>query len=160
MNFPFTVGQAFWGGQPDIEQEVASTELFEKARYGSVFFYNPPLARFNLVSLLWLAPGVILGVSLFLGFTRESGKLKPLSTAVALIIMFNWVLHSFWGNELFLFSPHWHIASVVGFIPLVRLLPAGRVTAFLIVLLSSVLVVLNFGVWNDILQKIPALAVH
>ncbi|HEY5140773.1 MAG TPA: DUF6080 domain-containing protein, partial [Methylococcales bacterium] len=28
MNFPFTVGQAFWGGQPDIEQEVASTELF------------------------------------------------------------------------------------------------------------------------------------
>jgi len=82
-------------------------------------------------------PSVILGASLFLGFTRESGKFKPLFMAVVLIIMFNWLLHTFWGNELFLFSPHWHFASVVGLIPLVRFLSAGRGTDILIVLLSG-----------------------
>jgi len=160
MSFPFTVGQAFWGGKPDIERDVPSIDVFEKARYESDFVYNPPSARFNLVSLLWLAPGVILGVSLFLGFTRESGKFKPLAMAVVLIIMFNWLLHTFWGNELFLFSPHWHFASVVGLIPLVRLLPTGRLTDISIVLVSAAMVVMNFGVWNDILQMIPTLAVR
>jgi hypothetical protein len=122
------------------------------------FFYNPPLARFNLVSSLWLSPCVILGVSLFLGFTRESGKLKPLSMAVILIIMLNWLLHSFWGNELFLFSPHWHFAAVVGFISLVRFLPTGRATDILIVLLSTSLVVLNFGVCYCIISSQLCLA--
>jgi hypothetical protein len=110
--------------------------------------------------LLWLVPGVILGVSLFLGFTRESGKFKALALAVVLIIMYNWILHAFWGNELFLFSPHWHFASVVGLIPLVRFLPTGRGTDISMVLLSATLVVMNFGVWNDILQTIPSLAVR
>lgn len=160
ISFPFTVGQAFWGGKPDIERNVPSSHLFEKARYESAFVYNPPSARFNMVPLLWLVPGLILGASLFFGFTKESGKLKPLSIAVVLIIMFNWLLHTFWGNELFLFSPHWHIASVVGLIPLVRLLPTGRRTDISIVLLSAVLVIMNFWVWNDILQMIPTLAVR
>ncbi len=160
ISFPFTVGQAFWGGKPDIEQDIPTAELFDNPRYESSFFYNPPFVHFNLVSLLWLVPGVILAVSLFLGFTRDSGKFKPLSMAVVLIIMFNWLLHTFWGNELFLFSPHWHFASVVGLIPLVRFLPTGRRTDILIALLSGVLVVMNFGVWIDILQRIPSLAVH
>ncbi len=160
MSFPFTVGQAFWGGKPDIEQDIPSTGIVEMTRYDSSFFYNSPFANFSLVSLLWLAPIPILVASLFLGFTRESGKLKPLAMAVVLIIMFNWLLHTFWGVELFLFSPHWHFASVVGLIPLVRFLPTGRVTDISIVLLSAVLVVMNLWIWSDILQIIPTLAVR
>lgn len=154
MTFPFTVGQAFWGGTPNIERDVPVAEFVENARYESSFVYNSPFVPSNLVSLLWLVPGVILGASLFLGFTRESGKFKPLFMAVVLIIMFNWLLHTFWGNELFLFSPHWHFASVVGLIPLVRFLPAGRGTDILIVLLSGALVVMNFWVWSDMLRMI------
>jgi len=160
LSFPFTVGQAFWGGNPDIERDVPSVELFEKARYESSFFYNTLLTHVNLISFFWLAPVIILGVSLFLGFTRESGKLKPLVMAVALIMTFNWLLHTFWGNELFLFSPHWHFAAVVGLIPLFSFLPAGRGTDISIVLLSAALVVMNFMVWNNILQMIPSLAVR
>jgi hypothetical protein len=160
MTFPFTVGQAFWGGTPDIERDVPVAEFFENARYESSFVYNPPFFHFKLASLLWLVPGVILGVSLFLGFTRESGKFKPLAMAVLLIIMFNWLLHTFWGNELFLFSPHWHFASVAGLIPLISFLPNGRRTGILIVSLSGTLVVMNLEVWVDILQRIPSLAVH
>jgi hypothetical protein len=160
VTFPFTVGQAFWGGKPDIERDAPSVDLFEKARYESSFVYNSPLGHFNPVSLLWLAPGFILGASLFLGFTRDSGKLKPLAMAVVQVIMFNWLLHTFWGNELFLFSPHWHVASVVGLIPLARFQPAGRGVDIVIFLLSGILVVMNFGVWIDILERIPSLAVR
>jgi hypothetical protein len=160
VTFPFTVGQAFWGGKPDIERDIPETEAFDNPRYENSFIYNSPLEHFHPVSLLWLAPGFILGASLFLGFTRDSGKLKPLSMAVALVIMFNWLLHTFWGNELFLFSPHWHFASVIGLIPLVRFLQAGRGIDILIVLLAGLLVAMNFGVWIDMFERIPSLAIR
>lgn len=157
ISFPGTVGQAFWGGTPDIEQDIPSLELFKFARYSSSFVYNTPFMNFKLVSLLWLIPIIVLGYSLFIGLTRQSGKFKPLAMAVALVIAFNWLLHTFWGNEVFLFSPHWHFATVVGLIPLIRFLPGNRITDFAIVLFAAVLVVLNLWVWSDILQQIPML---
>jgi len=160
IGFPFIVGQAFFGGAPDIVRYIPDEPHSKLARYEIMVVYPSPLTPFNQTSLLWLIPGLIIGVSLFLGFTAESGKFKPLTMAVILIIMFNWLLHSFWGRELFLYSPHWHFASVVGLIPLIRLLPTGRGTEILIVLLSTSLVVMNYELWNDILHKIPSFAAY
>jgi hypothetical protein len=38
---------------------------------------------------------------------------RRLVIAAALVVAFNWVLHTFYGTEMFLYSQHWGIALVV-----------------------------------------------
>jgi hypothetical protein len=42
LAFPFTVGQAFWGGKPELESNIIDDPLFVNAKYKVMFMYNPP----------------------------------------------------------------------------------------------------------------------
>ncbi len=47
----------------------------------------------------------------------RDGRLEPtfrsLARASLAIIVFNWILHGFWGGEQFLYSQHWHMSLLV-----------------------------------------------
>jgi len=78
---------------------------------------------------------------------------------VAAFLGFNWLLHTFWGEELFLFSPHWHFAAVLALVPLVRRY-SGPVWTWLfgcsVVLVSG----LNLWVWYKMLVALLGWAVR
>jgi hypothetical protein len=61
------------------------------------------------------------GVTRLLAGARSHRALAIGSLA---IVAFNWILHSFWGDELFLYSPHWQLALLVMLSGL--LLPGGQ----------------------------------
>lgn len=67
-----------------------------------------PTARnaLGLVALGLVATGV--GVSI-----RRRGVLSSVGRASAAIVAFNWILHSAWGDEMFLYSQHWFVSILV-----------------------------------------------
>ena len=57
---------------------------------------------------------VLLGLALgTLGCLRAVMPMQCLGVAAVIILAYNWALHSFWGNEFFLYSQHWHAAALV-----------------------------------------------
>jgi hypothetical protein len=53
----------------------------------------------------------ILAVGTFVGF-GAGGIRRAITVASVAIIGYNWILHSVWGNEFFLYSQHWLLASM------------------------------------------------
>ena len=156
-SFPFTFGQAFWGGRPDIEK-IPQYPKPEIARYDIAFLYNPPFYKSPLYGAILLMPIIIVSVCLYLGFKLRRQDSLPFVAAVITFGSFNWVLHTFWGGvEFFLFSPHWHFASVLALVPL-GMVWRSRVSNISFVGLPLVTAVANLMVWHDVLTTLPRLA--
>ncbi len=65
--------------------------------------------------------------------------------AAVLVIAFNWVLHTFYGSELFLYSQHWVVPLFVVFAALVG--EAGRTTRVARTLAAALVVI---ATWNSV----------
>jgi hypothetical protein len=80
--------------------------------------------------------GVVLLALLLIGVARapaSAGEWKAAAYASIVIIAYNGILHSFWGDELFLYASHWLIPLVVligGWLPLWRRAAALNLAAF------------------------------
>lgn len=68
----------------------------------------PPPGETWRIALVLLVLAAALWNSAFL-----SPALRRLVIAAALVVAFNWVLHTFYGTEMFLYSQHWGVALVV-----------------------------------------------
>jgi hypothetical protein len=60
----------------------------------------------GLISLALVAAGVVVSV-------RRRVALSPVGVASAAVVAFNWLLHSAWGDETFLYSQHWFASMLV-----------------------------------------------
>jgi hypothetical protein len=160
VSFPITLGRAFWAGKPDLDKNPPYPNP-EIAKYNIAFGYPPPLKQPLRNSLLQLMPGAMIVISLLCGLRQRSTELLTIMLPVMVFLLFNWVLHSVWGGgvEIFLFSPHWHFASVLALIPL-AMACSSRVTTTMFVTATVVVVCLNLTVWYDALNLLPSLAVR
>jgi hypothetical protein len=158
VSFPITLGRAFWAGKPDLDKNPPYPNP-EIAKYNIAFGYPPPLKQPLRNSLLQLMPGAMIVVSLLLGLRQRSPELLTIMLPVMVFLFFNWVLHSVWGGgaEIFLFSPHWHFASVLALIPLARLC-SSRVWSPIFLSAAMIVAVLNLLIWYDALILLPTLA--
>lgn len=156
LSFPIAAGQAFAGGVP----KVVSNPPYPKeaiARYGAAFSYGAELPRPGSWAVFQMIPAVLIALSLYLGFRRRRDECTPVAFGAAAFLAFNWLLHSFWGEEHFLFSPHWHFASVLALVPLLRRY-TGTVSMYLIPLAVGLVLGFNLWVWRDMLLLVPTLA--
>ncbi|MFH1690454.1 MAG: hypothetical protein ABIE42_09485 [Candidatus Eisenbacteria bacterium] len=76
--------------------------------------------QFTMQTPRFRSPRNLLGISLLVlltvGFFRlrsSDSRLARLCGAALSILGFSWLLHSFWGEEQFLYSQHWHVALLV-----------------------------------------------
>jgi hypothetical protein len=121
---------------------------------------NPPPAEFRISYLprapqLWpLGLIALLALALLVGFARRDVFAWPIARGCAAILGWYWVLHLFFGDELFLYALHWQVplmlligAAAVG----ARTMTAG--IAFMVVLIaiaavrSAVLIPLLLRQW-------------
>jgi len=158
VSFPITLGRAFWAGKPDVDKNPPYPDP-AIAKFNSAFGYPPPLKQPLLKSVLQLMPSVLILLSLLCGFIRWREDLTPIMLPVTVFILFNWLLHSVWGGgaEIFLFSPHWHFASVLALIPLARL-HSSAVWSGIFFAGAAWIGTLNLLVWHDALALLPSLA--
>jgi hypothetical protein len=158
VSFPITLGRAFWAGTPDLDRNPPYPNP-ATAKYNRAFGYQPPLKQTWSTSALQLIPLPLILLSLAGGFLRDRKQSLAIACAAAVFLVFNWLLHSVWGGgaEIFLFSPHWHFASVLALIPLARLCTA-RLWNFVFVGAAAIVSALNLLVWYDALKLLPTLA--
>ena len=156
ISFPFTLGQAFWGGTPDIEPNPPYPKP-DIASYNVEFQYNAPLYGFSLQGLVQLLPITLIGLSLYFGQRYRKQESIPFLAAAIAFLSFNWLLHTLWpGGEFFLFSPHWHFVSVLALIPL-SLICSARIWTSVFLAVSVLVAGLNLSVWHDLLTVLPSL---
>lgn len=160
ISFPITLGRAFWAGKPDVDRNPPYPNP-EIAKYDIAFGYQPPLKQSLLNSAMQLIPGALIVLSLVCGFRQWQEDRRLFILPIAVFILFNWLLHSFWGGgaEIFLFSPHWHFASVLGLVPLAQTCSARAWSLTWLVGAVGV-AALNLLVWHDALILLPTLAMH
>ena len=158
VSFPITMGRAFWAGTPDVDKNPPYPNP-DIAKYKVAFGYRPPLKQPILYSLLQLIPFAFILFSLAFVLMQRREDSMALVLPVAVFLLFNWLLHSVWGGgaEVFLFSPHWHFASVLALVPL-ALACSSRIWTTLFVGGSVVVASLNLFVWYDALTLLPTLA--
>ena len=157
LSFPIALGQAFAGGYPQITANPPYPKP-ELASYKVALSYGLALSRFGALALLQLLPAVLVALSLGLGLWRRSEQSFPVVVGVTALLCFNWLLHAFWGEELFLFSPHWHFAAVLALIPLLRVYP-GTLSSGLFSGSVFLMIAFNLWVWRQMLGLIPTLGV-
>lgn len=156
FSFPFTIGQSFWGGTPDIEPNPPYPRA-DIGKYGIEFQYNAPIHKFSLQGCLLLIPITLIGLSLFLGLKYRKNESIPFMICTIVFLLFNWLLHTFWpGSEFFLFSPHWHFMSVLALIPL-SLVYQSRIWTSTLLGISILITGLNLSVWYNLLKLLPNL---
>jgi hypothetical protein len=157
LSFPITLGRAFWAGAPDVDKNLPYPNP-EIARYEIAFGYQPALKQSPLRSLLQLIPFILIVWSLGTELRRRRGASLPVAIGTMVFLLFNWLLHSVWGGsvEMFLFSPHWHFASVLGLVPLAsRCSSRSSNVAFMGV--AAGISALNLMVWYDVMNLLPSL---
>ena len=160
ISFPITLGRAFWAGKPDVDRNPPYPNPVI-AKYDVAFGYRPPLKQPILNSALQLIPGALVLLSIVCGFRQRPMDLRLIMLPVTVFILFNWMLHSFWGGgaEIFLFSPHWHFASVLALIPLAQRC-SSRVWNPIFLGGAVGVAAINLMVWHDALNLLPSLAGH
>lgn len=158
VSFPITMGRAFWAGKPDLDRNPPYPNP-AIAKYNRAFGYQPPLKQAWGTSVLQLIPLPLIIFSLWLAWMRDRKQSVVIASAAAVFLLFNWSLHSFWGGgaEIFLFSPHWHFASVLALIPLARL-SSARLSNIAFVGVAIFVSAVNLMVWYDALTLLPTLA--
>ena len=158
LAFPVILGRAFWGGQPGVDENAPYPKP-EIARYRIAFNYSPPLSVLGLYTAIQLIPIFLIGYSVFLAMKVPLDESVRILAPVIVFIGFNWIFHSFWGGrgEIFLFSPHWHFASVLGLVPLLRVY-SSRMFSWIFVTAVGATVLLNLAVWYDLLMILPSFA--
>jgi len=158
VSFPITLGRAFWAGKPDLDRNPPYPNP-AIAKYNRAFGYQPPLKQSWSTSALQLIALPLILLSLAGGLLRDRQQSLAIACAATVFLVFNWLLHSVWGGgaEIFLFSPHWHFASVLALIPLARLCSA-RLWNFVFVGAAAVVSAVNLLVWYDALKLLPTLA--
>jgi 4-amino-4-deoxy-L-arabinose transferase-like glycosyltransferase len=158
VSFPITLGRAFWAGKPDLDRNPPYPNP-AIAKYNRAFGYQPPLKQAWSTSALQLIPLPLVMLSLWAAWMRDRKQSIVIACAATVFLLFNWALHSVWGGgaEIFLFSPHWHFASVLALIPLARLWPA-RLGDFIFLTVAIIVSAVNLLVWHDALKLLPTLA--
>jgi len=106
--FPSAVASALTDGMPKL--------LPNKLARGEGITWRMTYQYYaRSLSLRNIAGWALLGALFFLAFARRGrgGPIVPLARASVGIIAVSWLLHSFWGDEQFLYSQHWHVAVIV-----------------------------------------------
>jgi len=160
FSFPITIGRGFWAGKPDLDRNPPYPKP-EIAKYQVAFGYKPPLKQPVFDSVLQLIPFLLITLSLAIGFMVQRQNTLSFTLPAAVFLAFNWLLHSVWGGgaEIFLFSPHWHFASVIALIPLMRFF-SSRASTLLLLTGALGMTVVNLLVWYDALVLLPSLALN
>lgn len=60
----------------------------------------------GVIAVMLVAGGILLAF-------RRRTKHRALALAATAILLFNWILHAVWGDEMFLYSQHWTAAVLV-----------------------------------------------
>jgi hypothetical protein len=61
-----------------------------------------------------------------IGCWRGSAATRYLGIGSAAIVGFNWILHTFWGVEYFLYTQHWHVSFLIPLAGLYSFSPTAR----------------------------------
>ncbi|GEM_PF-2086588 len=159
LSFPFTFGQAFWGGTPDVEK-IPQYPRPEIASYDVSILYNPPFHKSLFYGIVLLVPIFLAGLSVYWGHRLRPEDTWPFAAAAIVFCLFSWLLHTLWGGvELFLFNQHWHFASVLALTPL-ALVWRSRLSGAVFIGAAIALTVANLIVWRDVLVLVPRLALR
>jgi hypothetical protein len=152
LRYPAALAASITPGRVDVIEDPDMREYGpgEGGKYYHRFIIN---YSYSVVPTLLVTCAVIL---LILGGAvsvwQHGGVARTLALAGFLIIFYNWVFHSFWGNEFFLYSQHWMSSLMIVISGVFFSKFAARVS-FLTVMAAFLMMVIlnNFFVVSDMI---------
>lgn len=135
---------------PPVPLKAPADPLLHQEMNFVVTFHGPPAIPGE-----WWRAALVLG--LFVLALARARRLEAWQRVVvggaALVVVFNWVLHAFYGSEMFLYSQHWELPVIVVLAALLVPGPGKRQWGPLVAAaLIGVCVVNNVYVWRAILR--------
>jgi len=110
VEFPLAMANAF---APPVPVKGAADPVLHQEMQFTLTYHAPAVAMHGA---LWHAVALLVALVIALSVTRSlPGDHQAVIVAAALVVVFNWVLHTFYGSEMFLYSQHWTIPLVVIF---------------------------------------------
>ena len=110
FEFPSTLGNTLFSSKPRIIENETAIRNQHKFQYAFTLKETPALLSANRWFSIVLLGLVVCGAVILI---RGSTFDKNLAKALLAIIFYNWVFHSFWGSELFLYSNHWLVSELL-----------------------------------------------
>ncbi len=138
-SFPYALSNTITSSKIQTKESVISIVTYSKYKFQFTFEGFPDI--FSLDSAFVLFTLVLLSLGTILCF-RSKTILYPLSIISLMIIGYNWLLHSVWGDETFLYSQHWLMSELVllsGILSLKKQF-SNLATTIFIVFLSGVVI--------------------
>lgn len=114
-------------------------------RHKIMFTYEPPAASIgwtDTVQYVLIISVVALSAA---GMLRGPPSMRLIGLACLGIIAFNWVVHSFYGDELFVYSLHWQVPLILLLAGLSRFGMTGKVLLSLLLLAAVSLNIYYLG---------------
>ena len=88
----------------------------------------------------------------------KAGPMEKMATSMALaIISYSYVLHLFFGRELFLYSQHWHFATVLLLAMLMRHPRSAKLGTYAVAVIALIAALQNSAYILDMLRQIPGM---
>lgn len=110
VSFPLAIGSVI---APSAIGTMANTFPTENARYDFQFETLSPVTHPSWITPVQIA--ILLAVlgGLFAATRRLDLPGRPLAIGCGVILLFNGLLHAFWGGDYFLFSQHWQSCTIL-----------------------------------------------
>ncbi len=134
QEFTQTLTNAFVTPEPDIDYNSGALAYNPDAKYDITFSMQDninPLIIIRVILLLMMMIGMLV---LF----RDPNS-QFLLLAALLVLIFNWIFHSVYGKELFLYSQHWILSEIILFAGIFRLKSKFRIASIVI---SSIFIII------------------
>lgn len=108
--FPLTLANTLLAPTPNIVENRPAILKHHKYPYSFTFDGSPNRSSPEFLSSILVLAMVMLGaINLMQGSSRD----RRFAMALLAILTYNWILHSFWGTELFLYSSHWLVPELL-----------------------------------------------
>ena len=152
--FPHAVGSGFLAPMPRIAPNRLA--IRRESKYRHTFSFEKSGKPVH-APLLWLTAVVLLACVVALRWAAREARI--LAAASLTVLAFNWLLHSFYGHEFFLYSQHWHVCVVLLLSGALRYKAGlGRAAKTVLVAYVAVMAVSNFHVISFMLGRLAQAA--
>lgn len=110
FDFPLAVASSMAPGSISSEYDLNAEKNSDPFKYQLVV--NKPSSMISEFATL-LTFCMVLGLALIFIRNELDGLKKSAVISCFGIVLFNWIFHSFWGEQFFLYSQHWQVAIFI-----------------------------------------------
>lgn len=109
-SFPTAMVNTLLSTRPDLRDNIPAIEHNHKYGFQFTFRNQSGIFSSNRVAGTFLFVACVVGTILLI---IRPGPTRMLGVAALGIVVYNWLFHSIWGAEQFLYAPHWLVALLI-----------------------------------------------